>query len=207
MSYLTVTPRTLYFDGSVCNEGQGIDIVLVSPSSASFDFSNRLKTYCTNNQAKYEALLFGLELINCMGLKHVKTSDDSQLVVQKILEEYQCLYGTLNSYLVKYWSIIHSFDEFNIRHTSRVENYRANNLAQDASGYQIKRGKFHNTENLITGVAPDTQIADRPGCQAEPAAAGSERLGLEYGPSDVARKVLLIDSADNEADAIKDTYN
>jgi ribonuclease HI len=129
--------------------------VLVSPSSASFDFSSRLKTYCTNNQDEYEALLFGLELLNCMGLKHVKASDDSQLVVQKILEEYQYLDGTLNSYLVKCRSIIHSFDEFNIRHTSRVENYRANNLAQDASGYQIKRGKFHNTENLITGVTPD----------------------------------------------------
>jgi hypothetical protein len=63
MSYLTITPWTLYFDGSVCNEGQGIGIVLVSPSDVSFDFSSRLKTYCTNNQAEYEALLFGLELL------------------------------------------------------------------------------------------------------------------------------------------------
>jgi hypothetical protein len=62
ISYLTVTPRTLYFDGSVRNEGQGIDIMLVSPSNVSFDFSSRLETYCTNNQAEYEALLFGLEL-------------------------------------------------------------------------------------------------------------------------------------------------
>jgi hypothetical protein len=28
-SYLMVTPSTLYFDGLVCNKGQGIDIVLV----------------------------------------------------------------------------------------------------------------------------------------------------------------------------------
>jgi hypothetical protein len=49
---------------------------------------------------------------------------------------------TQNSYLEKYWSIIHSFDEFSIRHISRVENYKANNLAQDASGYRIKRGNF-----------------------------------------------------------------
>jgi ribonuclease HI len=68
MSYLTITPWTLYFDGSVCNEGQGIGIVLVSPSNVSFDFSSRLKTYCTNNQAEYEALLFSLELLNCMGV-------------------------------------------------------------------------------------------------------------------------------------------
>jgi hypothetical protein len=36
---------------------------------------------------------------------------------------------TLNGYLEKCWDIIHSFDEFNIRHISRVENCRANNLA------------------------------------------------------------------------------
>jgi ribonuclease HI len=104
--------------------------MLVSPSNASFDFSSRLKTYCTNNQAEYEALLFGLELLNYMGVKHVKAFGDSQLVVQQILEDFQCLDGTLNSYLEKCWDIIHSFDESNVRHISR-----ANNLAQDASGY------------------------------------------------------------------------
>jgi ribonuclease HI len=128
--------------------------VLVSPSNVSFDFSSRLKTYCTNNQAEYDALLFGLELLNCMGVKHVKVFGDSQLVVQHVLEEYQCFDGTLNSYLEKWWGIIHSFDEFSIRHISRVENHRANNLAQDASGYRIKQGKFYNTENLVTGTGP-----------------------------------------------------
>jgi hypothetical protein len=105
-----------------------------------------------------------------------------------VLEEYQCFDGTLNSYLEKCWDIIHSFDEFSIRHISRVENHRANNLAQDASGYQIKRGRFHNTENLITGAGPIPQVADR-----------SSR---DSGQSGVTRKVLLIDSTDNKADAI-----
>jgi ribonuclease HI len=62
----------------------------------------------------------------------VKAFGDSQLVVQQILEEYHCLDDTLNSYIEKYWDIIHSFDDFNIRHIFRVENCRANNLAQDA---------------------------------------------------------------------------
>jgi hypothetical protein len=60
-------------------------------------------------------------------------------------------------------------------------------LAQDASGYRIKREKFHNTENLITSAGLNPQVADRPREDAE--------------PSGVTRKVLLIDSADNEADA------
>jgi hypothetical protein len=50
ISYLNITPWTLYFDGSVCNEGQGIGITLVSLRNATFDFSSRLKTHCTNNQ-------------------------------------------------------------------------------------------------------------------------------------------------------------
>jgi ribonuclease HI len=112
--------------------------VLVSPINVSFDFSSRLKTYCTNNQAEYEAILFSLELLSGMGVKHVKALGDSQLVVQQVLGEYQCFDGTLNGYLEKCWDIIHFFDEFSIRHISRVENHRANDLAQDASGYQIK---------------------------------------------------------------------
>jgi hypothetical protein len=91
-----------------------------------------------------------------MGVKHVKEFGDSQLVVQQVLEEYQCLDGTLNSYLEKCWGIINSFDKFSILHISRVENCRANNLEQDASGYPVKRGKFHNTKNLITNDALDS---------------------------------------------------
>jgi hypothetical protein len=122
-----------------------------------------------------------------MGVKHVRAFSDSQLVVQQVLEEYQCFDGTLNSYLEKCWGIIHSFNEFSIWYISRVENHIANNLAQDASGYRIKRGKFYNTENLITDTGPIPHIADRP--------------GEGFRPSGVARKVLLIDSAGNEANA------
>jgi hypothetical protein len=74
ISYFTITPCT--FDGSVCNEGQGVAIVLMSPSNASFDFSSRLETYCTNNQA-CEGLLFSLELLDYMSVKYVKAFNDS----------------------------------------------------------------------------------------------------------------------------------
>jgi hypothetical protein len=46
-----------------------------------------------------------------------------------------------------------SFDEFDIRHVSRVENSRANYLAQEASGYRVTREKFHISINpIIRGV-------------------------------------------------------
>jgi hypothetical protein len=60
-------------------------------------------------------------------------------------------------------------------------------LAQDASGYRIQRGRFHNTENLITGTWPIPHVTDCP-------SKDSRLCG-------VTRKVLLIDSADDEANA------
>ena len=78
----------LYFDESVCDDRQGIGVVLVSPEGATFDFSSRLEFYCTNNQAEYEALLFGLELFFSMGIKHVQAFGDSQLVVQQVSGEF-----------------------------------------------------------------------------------------------------------------------
>jgi len=78
VGYITCTPWKLYFDGSVCDDGRGVGIgnVLISPSGAVFELSNRLEEFCTNNQVEYEALLFGLEFLQSMGVKHVEAFGD-----------------------------------------------------------------------------------------------------------------------------------
>ena len=40
VGYITCTPWKLYFDGSVCDDGQGIGAVLISPNGTVFEFSN-----------------------------------------------------------------------------------------------------------------------------------------------------------------------
>ena len=77
--YITCTPWELYFDGSVCDDGRGSGIgnVLISRSGAVFELSNRLEEFCTNNQVEYLALLFGLEFLQSMGVKHVEAFGDS----------------------------------------------------------------------------------------------------------------------------------
>ena len=40
VGYITCTPWKLYFDGSVCDDGQGIGVVLISLNGAIFEFSN-----------------------------------------------------------------------------------------------------------------------------------------------------------------------
>jgi ribonuclease HI len=44
----------------------------------------RFEYFCTNNQAEYEAILLGLQILSSMGIKSVETFGDSLLVVQQI---------------------------------------------------------------------------------------------------------------------------
>jgi ribonuclease HI len=44
--------------------------------------SVRLEYFCTNNQAEYEAILVGLQILSSLGVKHVEAFMDSLLVIQ-----------------------------------------------------------------------------------------------------------------------------
>ena len=88
INYITPCPWKLYFGGLACKEGQGLGIVIVSPSGAGFEMSSQLNYYCTNNQAEHEALLFGLEILYSNEVKHVEAFGDSLLVVQQVASEF-----------------------------------------------------------------------------------------------------------------------
>ncbi len=89
----------IYFDGSSCKEGQGIGVVLFSLNGMCYEASVRLEYYCTNNQAEYNALLFGLQMMEMVGAKYMEAFGDSELVVQQVAGIYKCLDGSLNRYL------------------------------------------------------------------------------------------------------------
>jgi len=60
---LEIAPWTLFFDGSTCGEGAGIGIVMISPQGKKYEFSLLIVATSTNNQAEYQALIKGLELL------------------------------------------------------------------------------------------------------------------------------------------------
>ena len=91
-------------------------VFLFYPSGTIFEFSNRLEKERINNQVEYEALLFGLEFLQSMGVKHIEDFGDSLLEVQQVSKVCQCYNSSLNTYLDKCLDIISSFDEFVIRH-------------------------------------------------------------------------------------------
>jgi ribonuclease HI len=80
----------MYFDESACGDGYGIGIQLVSPQGATYSFSIRLPTACTNNLAEYEAVRKGMELLLEAGAEAVEIFGDSKLVISQLTEEYRC---------------------------------------------------------------------------------------------------------------------
>jgi hypothetical protein len=76
-------------------------------------------------------------------------------VVQQVLGESQCLDNTLNQCLEKCKQLIERLDTFQIRHVSRDENKVANCLAQQATGYAVKRGRFSVVEKPTSCDALD----------------------------------------------------
>jgi hypothetical protein len=78
---LSIRAWAMYFDGSVCGDCSGIGILLVSPRGATYSFSIRLPTPCTNNLAEYEAVHKGMELLLQPGAEAVEVFGDSKLVI------------------------------------------------------------------------------------------------------------------------------
>jgi ribonuclease HI len=121
----------------------------MSPSGDIFEALSRLDRKCTNNQIEYEALLFGLQILHDMGVKHVEAYGDSLLVVQQVSKVCQCLNGSLNAYLDKCLDIISCMDEFVIYHVPREENPKANDLAQQASGYNVQERNIQEQKPMF----------------------------------------------------------
>jgi ribonuclease HI len=116
--------------------------VVISPNGVYIDLSIRLEFACTNNQVEYKSLLHGLEFLRDLGARDVDVFGDSNLIVQQIRGDSQCLDGVLNSYQDKCLDIIKLFDRFTTKHIPQEENSRVNRLAQQASGYVVSQGVF-----------------------------------------------------------------
>jgi hypothetical protein len=86
------------FDGVFSRSGKGARIVIQSPNGQKFKFAYRLEFDATNNVAKYEALLLGLEVFKNMGVKCLNIKGDSDLVIQQLKNIFACKSERLRKY-------------------------------------------------------------------------------------------------------------
>jgi ribonuclease HI len=133
---LSIRAWAMYFDGSICGDGSGIGILLVSPRGATYFFSIRLPTPCTNNLAEYEAVLKGMELLLEARAEAVEVFRDSKLVISQLTETYRCESELLFPLWRQCQELMTRFRYINFYWIPRVQNSETNDLAQMASGYK-----------------------------------------------------------------------
>ncbi|KAK2428854.1 hypothetical protein QL285_027339 [Trifolium repens] len=140
--YVDIEPWILYFDGSKHKHGTRIEILIISPTKVPTKFKYKINGLCSNNEAEYEALITGLEILKDLGAKNIKIRGDSELVLKQLTQEYKCVKEHLAKYFVIASSLLDCFDHVDIEHVLRLENQEANDLAQIASGYKMSKEKL-----------------------------------------------------------------
>ena len=118
--YVEPMPWTLFSDGSSCKQGGGIGIVIISPRGLSFEFLYTIKPMTTNNQAEYEAILKGLQLLQEVKVDAFEIFGDFQLVINQLIGLYECKDDILRGYYEKCRSLIYELPMVTIRHILRA---------------------------------------------------------------------------------------
>jgi len=98
VGYVELVRWTLFFDGSLCKQCGGNIIVIISPQGASFEFAFPTEPMITNNQAEYEAILKGLQLLHEVKAEEIEVFGDSQLIINQLIGLYECKEDTLRGY-------------------------------------------------------------------------------------------------------------
>ncbi|GKV01316.1 hypothetical protein SLEP1_g13876 [Rubroshorea leprosula] len=128
----------------------GAGVVVISPFGLKTQMSFQLDFDCTNNHAKYEALIIGLEMLVELKVSIVEVIRDSQLVLKQLSSEYKCISLALAPYFALAVQLLEEFDDMSIKHVPRNQNYEANEMAQIASGLRIPEGYLKDQSTKVS---------------------------------------------------------
>jgi len=123
---LEIVSWTLFFDGFTCDRGADIDIVLISPRGKKYEFYLSITATSTNNQAEYQALIKGLELLKKVNADAVEFFSDSMLIINQLARSYECRSEVLIGYYERCVQLLKEFRDFRLEHIARLHNEEAN---------------------------------------------------------------------------------
>ena len=123
----------VYVDGTSNQKGSGVGLVLVSPKKVVIEKSLRLDFSATNNEAKYEALVEVMAMVQKMGGKSIRLFSDSRLVVGQVRREFEVKDERMQGYLSQVKCLQLKFDSFDFLHVPRSGNAHADSSAMLAT--------------------------------------------------------------------------
>jgi ribonuclease HI len=143
-------PWELYFDGASRIETNpdgaqirrdGAGLVFRTPQGETIYHSfSLLKEECTNNEAEYEALIFGLLLALSMDIQNLLAYGDSQLILQQINGIYEVRKPELVPYYKVVQGLINKFVYIHITHIACGKNASADALAKLTAALVLSDG-------------------------------------------------------------------
>ena len=125
----------VYVDGASNKKDSGVGLVLVSPEKVVIEKSLRLDFSATNNEAKYEALLEGMVMVQRMSGKSIKLFLDSRLVVDQVKGKIEAKDERMQGYLSQVKCLQLKFDSFDLLHVPRSGNAHVDSLAMLATSF------------------------------------------------------------------------
>ena len=144
-------PWELYFDGASRTEADpdgtprrraGVGLVFKTPKGGVMYHSfSLLKEECSNNEAEYEALIFGLLLSLSMEVSSLRVHGDSQLIVRQINEIYKVRKPELAPYFKAARKLMEKFNHIEVVHVPRSRNAPADALAKLAAALVFPEGE------------------------------------------------------------------
>ena len=88
--YVDIFPSwMMFFNGSTCYDGPSAGVVFVSPQRQIPPYSFVLSERCSNNVAKYQALIIDLQMAIEMKIMSLEICEDSKLVINQLLALYE----------------------------------------------------------------------------------------------------------------------
>lgn len=99
----------------------------------------------TNNDAEYEALIFGLKKVKAL-IGKTKTKNfeiecraDSELMVKQLNHEYKLKEERIQKYFIEIWNLMLDFGLVKFVHVPREENKIADSLVNEALDNEYKQ--------------------------------------------------------------------
>ena len=89
---------TMFFDGSKMLNGSGAGVVIISPKCDKLKYVLQIHFDSSNNEAEYEALLYGLRMSISLGIRRLMVYGDSDLVVNQVMKEWDVRNPTMTTY-------------------------------------------------------------------------------------------------------------
>ncbi|XP_077242600.1 uncharacterized protein LOC143883127 [Tasmannia lanceolata] len=134
---------SLFVDGSSNKQGSGAGLILTGPDGLSIEYVLRFCFKASNNEAEYEALIVGMKLALEVGADDLRAHNDSQLVTNQVLGEYEARESKMSKYLTKVKTLAQMFKRFEVVKVPRTENAKADTLSRLASSGYTNLGAVH----------------------------------------------------------------